>query len=125
MCCSCTLTGDGTDHGESSEGSCQSLSAHDGCRVGRWQESGHPKQTSLKNRSERWDQHNIYQITFTTRSASVSLNAFVVRVSQLMQMILIMVMMKNGSGSKSTFTRMAVSRNTTRMAVRLPAIRIF
>lgn len=42
---------------------------------------------------------------------------------QLMSMILIMVMTKKGSGSKGTFTRMAVIRNTNRMATRVPRIR--
>lgn len=34
-----------------------------------------------------------------------------------------MVMMKKGTASSCTFTRMAVIRNTNRMAIRLPRIR--
>lgn len=43
--------------------------------------------------------------------------------SQLMSMILIMVMMKKGRASRCTFTRIAVIRNTSRIATRLPRIR--
>jgi len=43
----------------------------------------------------------------------------------LMQMILIMVSVKKGRGSIATLTETAVSRNTTRMTVRLPEIRSF
>ena len=42
---------------------------------------------------------------------------------QLMNVILIMVMTKKGGASRGTFTRMAVIRNTNRMATRLPRIR--
>lgn len=42
---------------------------------------------------------------------------------QLMSMILIMVMTKKGRASICTFTRIAVTRNTSRMATRLPRIR--
>lgn len=42
---------------------------------------------------------------------------------QLMSMILIMVRTKKGRGSICTFTRIAVTRNTSRMATRLPRIR--
>lgn len=42
---------------------------------------------------------------------------------QLMRMILIMVMMKKGRASICTFTKMAVIRNTSRMATRLLRIR--
>lgn len=42
---------------------------------------------------------------------------------QLMNMIFIMVTTKKGRASRGTFTRMAVIRNTNRMATRLPRIR--
>lgn len=45
-----------------------------------------------------------------------------VRNSQLMQMILIMVRVKKGSGAMSTLTKIAVIRKTTRMTTRLPEI---
>lgn len=44
------------------------------------------------------------------------------RNSQLMQIILIMVKVKKGSGAMSTLTKMAVTRKTTRMTTRLPEI---
>lgn len=47
------------------------------------------------------------------------------RNSQLMQMILIMVREKKGSGAMSTLTKIAVSRKTTRMTVMLPTILSF
>ena len=42
-----------------------------------------------------------------------------------MQIILIIVRVKKGSGAMSTLTNTAVSRKTTRMTVRLPEIRSF
>lgn len=49
----------------------------------------------------------------------------VFRNSQLMQIILIMVMVKKGTGAKSTLTNTAVRRKTMRITVRLPEIRSF
>lgn len=42
-----------------------------------------------------------------------------------MQIILIIVMVKKGSGATSTLTKIAVIRKTTKMTVRLPDIRSF
>lgn len=57
MCCvvlfACPIrTGQGADHREGSEGSGQSLSAHDGSGVGSGQDPRQPKQTALENGPE-------------------------------------------------------------------------
>lgn len=44
--------------------------------------------------------------------------------SQLMKTMLIMVKMKKGRGSMVTFTMIAVTKNTSPMATRLPKMRI-
>lgn len=52
-------------------------------------------------------------------------HAAIVSYSQLMQIILIIVRVKKGSGATSTLTKTAVSRKTTRMTTRLPDILSF
>lgn len=47
-------TGQCADHGESSEGASEPLSAHDGRGVRGRQNPCQPKQTALKNRPKRW-----------------------------------------------------------------------
>lgn len=44
--------------------------------------------------------------------------------SQLMKIMLIMVKTKKGRGSMGTFTMIAVTKNTSPMATRLPEMRI-
>lgn len=47
-------TGQCADHGESSEGASEPLSAHYGSGVRGRQNPCQPEQTALKNRPERW-----------------------------------------------------------------------
>lgn len=53
------------------------------------------------------------------------MRAAIVGYSQLMQIILIIVRVKKGSGATSTLTKIAVKRKTTRMTTRLPDILSF
>lgn len=120
------LTGNSTDHGNRGEEASQALATHDGgCVVGR-QDACQSEEAGLQNGTKRWraaktacQQGSPGALAWTSPTLISAPSPDL----QLMSTILTMVTTKKDRASMSTFTRAAVTRNTSRMATRLPKIR--
>lgn len=132
------LTGNGTDHGNRGEEASQALATHDGGCVVGWQDACQTEKAGLQNGTECWggvktacQQSGLPgslnlshpHPDLCPSSQSRPRTARPVPRLQLMSTILIMVTTKKDRASISTFTRAAVTRNTSRIATRLPKIR--